>query len=100
MSAELKQDRELQIAHILFTDIVGYSKLLSDEQRKYFGLLNEIVRKTSQFRPARAASRLVRLSTGDGIVLAFFTTVAVPVRSALDISRKLRADSELKLRMG
>src|SRR5213076_50188 len=100
MSAELKQDRELQIAHILFTDIVGYSKLLSDEQRKLFGLLNEIVRKTSQFRAAEAAGKLVRLSTGDGIVLAFFTTVDVPVRCALEICRKLREHPELKLRMG
>jgi TolB-like protein/class 3 adenylate cyclase len=100
MSAEVKQDRELQIAHILFTDIVGYSKLLSDEQRKSFGLLNEIVRKTSQFRAAEAAGKLVRLSTGDGIVLAFFTTVDVPVRCALEISRKLREHPELKLRMG
>src|SRR5438132_3722322 len=100
MSAELKQDRELQIAHILFTDIVGYSKLLSDEQRKLFGLLNEIVRNTSQFRAAEAAGKLVRLSTGDGIVLAFFTTVDVPVRCALEISRKLRGHPELKLRMG
>src|SRR5438876_8144968 len=100
MSAELKQDRELQIAHILFTDIVGYSKLLSDEQRKLFGLLNEIVRNTSQFRAAEAANKLVRLSTGDGMVLAFFTTVDVPVRCALEISRKLRQHPELKLRMG
>src|SRR5436190_2144430 len=100
MSAELKQDRELQVAHILFTDIVGYSKLLSDEQRKLFGLLNEIVRNTSQFRAAEAASKLVRLSTGDGIVLAYFTTVDVPVRCALEISRKLREHPELKLRMG
>ncbi|MEY2491875.1 MAG: hypothetical protein QOH24_826 [Verrucomicrobiota bacterium] len=100
MSAELKQDRELQVAHILFTDIVGYSKLLSDEQRKLFGLLNEIVRNTSQFRSAEAAGKLVRLSTGDGIVLAFFTTVDVPVRCALEISRKLREHPELKLRMG
>jgi TolB-like protein len=100
MSTELKQDRELQIAHILFTDIVGYSKLLSDEQGKLFGLLNEIVRKTSQFRAAEAASKLVRLSTGDGIVLAFFTTVDMPVRCALEISRKLREHPELKLRMG
>jgi TolB-like protein/class 3 adenylate cyclase len=100
MSIEVKQDRELQIAHILFTDIVGYSKLLSDEQRKLFGLLNEIVRNTSQFRAAEAASKLVRLSTGDGIVLAFFTTVDVPVRCALEISRKLREHPELKLRMG
>src|SRR5438477_5944768 len=100
MSTEVKQDRELQIAHILFTDIVGYSKLLSDEQRKLFGLLNEIVRNTSQFRAAEAASKLVRLSTGDGMVLAFFTTVDVPVRCALEISRKLRQHPELKLRMG
>src|SRR5437870_4979696 len=100
MSTEVKQDRELQIAHILFTDIVGYSKLLSDEQRKLFGLLNEIVRNTSQFRAAEAASKLVRLSTGDGIVLAFFTTVDAPVRCALEISRKLREHPELKLRMG
>jgi TolB-like protein/class 3 adenylate cyclase len=100
MSTEVKQDHGLQIAHILFTDIVGYSKLLSDEQRKLFGLLNEIVRNTSQFRVAEAASKLVRLSTGDGIVLAFFTTVDVPVRCALEISRKLREHPELKLRMG
>src|SRR6184192_2613857 len=100
MSAELKQDRELQVAHILFTDIVGYSKLLSDEQQKLFGLLNQIVRNTSQFRAAEAASKLVRLSTGDGIVLAYFTTVDVPVRCALEISRKLREHPELKLRMG
>ena len=100
MSTELKQDRELQIAHILFTDIVGYSKLLSDEQRKLFGLLNEIVRNTSQFRVAEAAGKLVRLSTGDGLGLAFFTTVDVPVRCALEISRKLREHPKLKLRMG
>src|SRR5438876_9239521 len=100
MSAELKQDRELQIAHILFTDIVGYSKQLSDEQRKLFVLLNEIVRNTSHVRAAEAANKLIRLSTGDGMVLAFFTTVDVPVRCALEISRKLRQHPELKLRMG
>src|SRR5436305_330023 len=100
MSTEVKQDRELQIAHILFTDIVGYSKLLSDEQQKLFGLLNEIIRKISQFRAAEAAGKLVRLSTGDGIMLAFFTTVDVPVRCALEIGRTLREHPELKLRMG
>ena len=57
MSTELKRDRGLQIAHILFTDIVGFSKLLSDEQRKLFGLLNEFVRNTSQFRAAEAAGK-------------------------------------------
>src|SRR5947199_6343252 len=100
MSYEVKQERELQIAHILFTDIVGYSKLLSDEKRKLFGLLNEIVRNTSQFRAAEAVGKLVRLSTGDGMVLAFFSSVDAPVRCALEISRKLREHPELKLRMG
>ena len=72
MSAEVKQDHELQIAHILFIDIVGYSKLLSDKQRELFQLLNELVRSTAQFRAADVAGKLVRLPTGDGMVLAFF----------------------------
>src|SRR6266513_441138 len=100
MAAEPPTVSRLEVGHVLFLDIVGYSKLLSDEQRKLFGLLNEIVRNTSQFRAAEAASKLVRLSTGDGIVLAFFTTVDVPVRCALEISRKLREHPALKLRMG
>ena len=100
MATESGRDLHLEIAHVLFMDIVGYSKLLSDEQRKLFGLLNEIVRNTSQFRAAEAAGKLVRLSTGDGIGLAFFTTVDVPVRCGLEISRKLREHPELKLRMG
>ena len=100
MAAEPPTVSRLEVGHVLFLDIVGYSKLLSDEQRKLFGLLNEIVRNTSQFRAAEAAGKLVRLSTGDGMVLAFFTTVDVPVRCALEISRKLREHPELKLRMG
>ena len=90
----------LEIAHVLFADIVGYSKLLSDEQRELFALLNDIVRNTSQFRAAEAAGKLVRLSTGDGIVLVFFTSVDMPVRCAQEISRRLREHPELKLRMG
>ena len=90
----------LEIAHVLFADIVGYSKLLSDEQRELFALLNDIVRNTSQFRAAEAAGKLVRLSTGDGMVLVFFTSVDMPVRCAQEISRRLREHPELKLRMG
>src|SRR5437763_982037 len=100
MQAELTSDPKLEIGHVLFVDIVAYSKLLSSEQRALFALLNDIVRNTSQFRAAEAAGKLVRLSTGDGIVLAFFTTVDVPVRCALEIGRKLREHPELKLRMG
>ena len=90
MSTEVKQDHGLQIAHILFIDIVGYSKLLSDKQRELFQLLNELVRSTAQFRAADVAGKLVRLPTGDGMVLAFFTSVDAPVRCAQEIARKLR----------
>jgi len=95
-SSELK----FEIGHVLFIDIVGYSKLLSDQQRELFHLLNEVVRGTAQFRAAETASKLVRLSTGDGMVLAFFGRVDAPVRCAQEISRKLREHPELKLRMG
>src|SRR5438067_2954172 len=100
MQAELTSDPKLEIGHVLFVDIVAYSKLLSSEQRALFALLNDIVRNTSQFRAAEAAGKLVRLSTGDGMVLVFFTSVDVPVRCALEIGRKLREHPELKLRMG
>src|SRR6266513_894246 len=100
MQAELTSDPKLEIGHVLFVDIVAYSKLLSSEQRALFALLNDIVRNTSQFRAAEAAGKLVRLSTGDGMVLVFFTSVDMPVRCAQEISRKLGEHPELKLRMG
>src|SRR5437868_9117008 len=100
MAAEPRMVSRLEVGNVLFLDIVGYSKLLSDEKRQLFGLLNEIVRNTSQFRAAEAAGKLVRLSTGDGMVLVFFTSVDMPVRCAQEISRKLREHPELKLRMG
>jgi TolB-like protein/class 3 adenylate cyclase len=100
MSTEVKQDHGLQIAHILFIDIVGYSKLLSDKQRELFQLLNELVRSTAQFRAADVAGKLVRLPTGDGMVLAFFTSVDAPVRCAQEVARKLREHPQLLLRMG
>src|SRR5437763_362746 len=100
MAAEPPTVSRLEVGHVLFLDIVGYSKLLSDKQRKVFQLLKDIVRDTSQFRSAEAANKLVRIPTGDGMVLAFFSSVDAPVRCALEISRKLREHPELKLRMG
>ena len=100
MSAEPQPHAELQLAHVLFIDVVGYSKLLSDKQRELFQLLKEIVRDSSQFRSAEAADKLVRIPTGDGMVLAFFTSVDAPVRCAVEISRKLNEHPELRLRMG
>lgn len=100
MSAEVSTDSHLEIGHVLFTDIVGYSKLLSNEQRELFGVLNEIVRNTQQFREAESAGRLVRIPTGDGIALVFFTSPDAPVRCAQEISAKLRQYPKLPLRMG
>ena len=82
MSFDTEQDRGLRTAHILFIDIVGYSKLLSDKQRELFELMNSLVRNTAQFRTAEDADQLIRLPTGDGMVLAFFTSVDAPVRCA------------------
>ena len=90
----------VKIANILFIDVVGYSKLLSDKQRELFQLLNELVRNTAQFRAADATRKLVRLPTGDGMVLAFFTSVDAPVRCAQEIGRQLREYPHLLLRMG
>ncbi len=100
MSSETVQDPHLEIAHVLFIDIVGYSKLLTNEQRERLQELNRIVRETGQFRAAEAEEKLVRIPTGDGMVLAFFTSPDAPVRCAVAIGRALRGRSDLPLRMG
>src|SRR5437016_12755600 len=100
MAAETKKEIELEIAHVLFIDIVGYSKLLIDEQRDYLHTLNEIVRETDSFRAADAAGKLTRLPTGDGMALVFATTPDAPVSCALQISKVLRSHPELRVRMG
>ena len=73
MTEDGGRDSHLEIAHVLFIDIVGYSKLLTNEQRERQQELNRIVRETEQFRAAEAEDKLVRIPTGDGMVLAFFT---------------------------
>ena len=100
MSAEVKKEIELEIAYVLFIDIVGYSKLLIDQQRRLLELLNEIVRRTEQFRKAEANHRLITIPTGDGMALVFYNTPEAPVECALEISRAAREHPELKLRMG
>jgi TolB-like protein/Tfp pilus assembly protein PilF len=100
MSAEVSTDSHLEIGHVLFVDIVGYSKLLSSEQRELFALLNDIVRNTPQFHAADAARKLVRIPTGDGMALVFFTSVDSPVHCAREISRRLCEHPKLSLRMG
>jgi len=91
---------QMEIGHVLFMDIVGYSKLLLDEQRELQQQLNDIVRSTEQFRTAEAAGRLVRLPTGDGMALVFFNSPEAPVQCAVEISKLLRDNPEFQLRMG
>src|SRR6266850_541038 len=100
MPAEIKKEIELEIGHVLFIDIVGYSKLLIDEQRDYLHTLNEVVRRTDSFRAADAAGKLTRLPTGDGMALVFATTPDAPVSCAMEISNALRSHPELRVRMG
>ena len=100
MSAELEPDLHLEIAHVLFMDIVGFSKLLINEQAEMVRELNQIVRSTDQFRKAEAAEELIRLPTGDGMVLVFLRSPEAPVQCAVEISRALRNYPQLRLRMG
>jgi len=102
MPGDIERERNfrLEIAHVLFIDIVGYSKLLTNEQRERQQELNRIVRETEQFRAAEAEDKLVRIPTGDGMVLAFFTSPDAPARCAVAISRALNGTSHLPLRMG
>ncbi len=100
MAAESDNYSQLEIAHVLFTDIVGYSKKPIDQQSELLGELNRLVRATEQFKAAEAAGKLVRLPTGDGMALAFFTSVDAPVRCALEISEALKSRPQIQLRMG
>src|SRR5438128_6508416 len=100
MAAEVKKEVALEIAHILFIDIVGYSKLSSNEQRAAVDELTQIVRATEQFQSAEAAGRLIKIPTGDGMALVFYKNPEEPVECALEISRAVKEHPELKLRMG
>jgi TolB-like protein/tetratricopeptide (TPR) repeat protein/class 3 adenylate cyclase len=97
---EPNHDLRLEIAHVLFIDIVGSSKLLINEQSDLLRELNQIVRNADQVRAAESAGKLIRLPTGDGMALAFFTTPDAPVRCAMEISKAVRGNSKLALRMG
>jgi TolB-like protein/class 3 adenylate cyclase len=100
MSAEVSKEIELEIAYVLFIDIVGYSKLVTAEQRRLLEILNRIVREAEHFRTAEANGRLITVPTGDGMALVFYNTPEAPVQCALEISSAAREHPELKLRMG
>src|SRR5437764_14321591 len=100
MPDEQKTQLRLEIAHVLFMDIVGYSKLLIDEQSEALQELNEIVRKTDAVRAAETAGQLIFLPTGDGMALVFTGSVEDPVECALQLSQALRVQPSLPVRMG
>jgi len=100
MAAEVKKEIQLEIAHVLFTDIVDYSKLPIHQQRGVVERLNEIVRGTDEFQAAETAGRLIKIPTGDGITLVFYHSPEAPVECALEISRALKQHPEVQLRMG
>src|SRR5436189_2907594 len=99
-SAEPKPDLPLEIAHLLSIDVVGYSKLLVNEQIELLQQLNQIVRGSECFRAAETKGKLVRVPTGDGMTLLFFQSPEEPVRCALEISRTLQEHPHIQLRMG
>src|SRR5438067_186023 len=100
MSTEIKKKIELEVVHVLFLDIVGYSKRLTNEQQTLIDQLNQVVRSSEEFQNAEAAGRLIKIPTGDGMALVFYKSPAQPVECALEISRALKTYPELRVRMG
>src|SRR5260370_1775300 len=100
MSSEVKKQIELEIAHVLFIDIVGYSKLSINQQRAVVDELAEVVRGSDQFQKAEAAERLIKIPTGDGMALVFYTSPEAPAQCAIEIGRILKEHPRLQLRMG
>src|SRR5437588_2624002 len=100
MSSESSSRLKFEIGHVLFIDIVGYSKLLINEQSEQIRKLTEIVRGTEQFRSAEAEGKLLRLPAGDGGALVFRNNPEAPVMCALEIGKALKSHPELRVRMG
>src|SRR5207248_7984205 len=100
MSAELSPDLSLEIAHLLLIDVVGYSKLLVNDQVESLQQLNRIVRSTDCFRAAEAKDKLIRLPTGDGMALLFFENLEQPAHCAMEIAQALQNHPEIQVRMG
>src|SRR5437016_4882745 len=100
MPTEIKKEVTLEIVHVLFLDIVGYSKRLTDEQQALIDQLNQVVRSSAVFQQAEGVDRLIKIPTGDGMALIFYNSSEQPVECALEISRELKGFPELLVRMG
>ena len=99
-AAREEEELHLEIAHVLFIDVVGYSKLLVGEQREVVDELNQIVRKTNQFHKSETEGKLIRLPSGDGMALVFFQTLEEPIHCALEVARALKNHDRIRVRMG
>src|SRR3954469_939787 len=100
MPSDSASEVKFEIGHVLFIDIVGYSKLMITEQSDQLQTLREIVRATEQLKKAEAEGKLLRLPTGDGGALVFRNSLEAPVLCALEISKALKSHPEVKVRMG
>jgi TolB-like protein/class 3 adenylate cyclase len=100
MSTEIKNEIQLEIAHVLFIDIVGYSKLSIHDQHAAVEKLNQIGRASEQFQRAEVAGRLLKIPTGDGMALVFYASPEAPAQCAVEISRALNEHPRLQVRMG
>src|SRR5947207_13901199 len=100
MSPDTLSEVRLEIGHVLFIDVVGYSQLLITQQSEHLETLRKIVRGTAQFQAAEAEGKLLRLPTGDGGAIVFRTTNELPVLCPLEISKELKKHPELRVRMG
>src|SRR5438094_10527572 len=98
MSANVKPKLQVEIGHVLFMDVVGYSRLSVDKQHQIQQQLNEMVRSTKGFRAA-PEDKLTTLPTGDGMALVFFTSPEAPVECAIEISSELKRCPQFALRM-
>src|ERR1700751_4751089 len=99
-STEDRPAFKLEIAHVLFMDVVGYSNLPVNEQRQIVQQLNQIVQGTAQFQQSKAAGKLISIPVGDGIALVFFESPEEPARCGVEIAQRLRQQPALRLRMG
>jgi serine/threonine-protein kinase len=100
MLPAVKKEIELEIGHVLFIDIVAYSKLSISEQHARIEELNDLVRSSEQFRKAEAANRILKIPTGDGMALVFYKSPEEPAECAFEISRALKEHPRLQIRMG
>jgi len=95
-----KEATHLETAHVLFIDVVGYSRLLVNEQREVLQQLNEVVRHAPQFGKTSATGKLIRIPSGDGMALVFFQSPEEPVQCAMEIARALKNHPQVRIRMG